>query len=225
MKVRELPEPDKPREKLFRLGPSALTLPELIAVILGTGVQKTDVLELSSAVAKEYGWDLERLCVSSAKEFCTIQGIGKAKAAALSASLELGRRMAYNETAEGKSANSLEQSLAGWCEALKYERREFFVAIFMDRNRQVIDEDRISYGGPDGAYIDSTHLLKRSVRLGASVVAVLHNHPDGSLEASRDDMKVTDFLCRQFRILDIQFLGHFITANGYLKEVAKKVSF
>lgn len=220
MKVTELPETDKPRERLFRLGPSALTLPELIAVILGTGVHKTDVLELSNSIAKEYGWDLERLCVSTAKEFCTIPGIGKAKAAALSSALELGRRLASGDTCGMFNSSSLQSCLSKWSEALRHEKREFFVALFLDEVSKVIDEDRISYGGPDGAYIDSTYLLKRSVRLDAKKVAVLHNHPDGSLEESRDDQKVTDFLCRQFRILDIQFLGHFITARGKIIKIS-----
>ncbi|SRR6056297_3253053 len=219
MKVAELPMNDKPREKLFRLGPSTLSLSELVAVILGTGVHKTDVLEVADSIVKEYGGDLNRLCVSSASEFATIPGIGHAKAAALSASLELGKRMAFDSDSEGRSFTSLKESLKNWSEKLRYEQREFFVAVYLDINKHVIDEDRVSFGGTEGAFIDSGFLLKRAVRLGAKGAAVLHNHPDGTLEASREDVMVTEFLCRQFRILDIQFFGHFVVSCGKLKRI------
>ena len=118
------------------------------------------------------------------------------------------------ERAAPPGARGWERVLSEAAVDLASEEREYILSLYVRRNGTVIARDRISYGGPDGAFLDIKYLLRRAVRLDCSGLVILHNHPDGSLEASSEDRSLTDFLFRKARILDIDLLGHFVTANG-----------
>jgi len=209
-----------PRERIERLGSQALSLVELIAILLRTGDRGKNVLDMASSLVEEYG-DLQGLSRASFREFMEISGLGRAKSASLVAALELARRLYAEEkvAAAGEDRVHFRSCLTRWSAAFSDESREFIVAIFVDRGGKVIENDKISWGGLEGAVLDLKYLLRRAVRLDAAGILLLHNHPDKSLDPSVEDRLLTEHVQRKLEALGMDFLGHFVTAGGRLAEV------
>ena len=165
---------------------------------------------------------LSKCFLASFHEFLKIGGLGRAKAASLVAALELARRLHGMEKAsqESEKSETPRSCLARWSVTLADEPREFIVAIFADSRNRVIIEERISWGGLDGAVLDMKFLLRKAIRLDASGVLLLHNHPDGSVNASVEDRLLTAHVERKLEALGIEFLGHYIAAGGGFSEVS-----
>ena len=212
MKLSSLPPEERPRERLRRSGASALSLPELLAILLRTGTRGKDVLELVSELLMEYH-DLQGLSRTEEEELMAFPGLGTGKASSLIAALELGRRLTSDRAANPKG-EKWRGSLEKIASDLAEEDREYIHALHVRKNGTVIVADRISWGGIDGAYLDVKYLLRRAVRLNASGLVLIHNHPDGSLSPSTEDRMLTDFLLRRASILDISLIGHFVAAKG-----------
>ncbi len=212
MKLASLPREEMPRERIRLRGASALSVPELLAVLLRTGSRGKDVLELASELLHEFG-GAKGLARATEEEMLAIPGLGDAKACVLLAALELGKRLeaARNTPQNGKDWRAGLDEIA---RDLAFEEREFIVGLHVRRNGSIIVMDRISFGGTEGAYLDVKYLLRRAVRMDSHGLVLVHNHPDGSLQPSREDRCLTDFLFRRTKILDIHFLGHFVVANG-----------
>ncbi len=211
-----------PRERLLALGAESLKTEELLAILFRTGSQGVDVLSMSRELLKKYG-GLKNLSHASATELSSsgsVKGLGETKAVTLLAAFELGRRAAWEE----ERGEDLESRLSFWARRLEDEEREFIVAIYLDRKNRPIADDRLSYGGPDGAVLDAPHLLRRAVRLDCEQVVLLHNHPCGSLSPSNDDLKLTAEIRNRLRVLDIDFYGHYITAAGRLQLIANEMN-
>ncbi len=208
-----------PRERLLALGAEALKTEELLAILFRTGSQGNDVLTMSRELLEKYG-GLKNLTRASATELSGssggVKGLGETKAVTLLAALELGRRA----TDEEERGEDLESRLSYWARQLENEEREFIVAIYLDRKERPIADDRLSYGGPDGAVLDVPYFLRRAVRLDCAQVVLLHNHPGGSLRPSKEDLKLTSQIENRLHVLDIDFYGHFITAVGGLRRIS-----
>ncbi len=218
MKLSSLPPEERPRERLRSRGAAALSLAELLAILLRTGTRGKDVLEVVSDLLKEYR-DLQGLSRTEEEELMAFPGLGAGKASALIAALELGRRLAAERTLrpeEEKWRCSLEKIASDLAE----EDREYIFALHVRKNGTVIVADRISWGGIDGAYLDVKYLLRRAVRLNAWGLVLLHNHPDGTLSPSTEDRMLTDFLLRRASILDIRLIGHFVASKGKLESIS-----
>jgi DNA repair protein RadC len=200
-----------PRERLLREGPQALSLVELLAILLRTGNSKQNVLELSEELLSEFG-GLGGLYRATLGELHLIPGIKNAKACSLVAAMELARRVTV-ECGEEKAPGFAER-IACWSTLLAHEEREFVIFLSLDSKGIVIDEKRISYGGLDGAFVDVQYLLRRAVRLDAKSVVLLHNHPDGSLLPSVEDRVLTRHVKDRLSVLSIGLQGHYIVAKG-----------
>ena len=212
MKLSSLPPEERPRERLRHSGAAALSLAELLAILLRTGTRGVDVLEVVSGLLAEFH-DLRGLSRAEEDELIAFPGLGAGKASSLIAALELGRRLGAERTVspkEEKWRSSLEKIASDLAE----EDREYIHALHVRKNGTVIVSDRISWGGIDGAYLDVKYLLRRAVRLNAWGLVLVHNHPDGTLAPSTEDRMLTDFLLRRASILDIRLIGHFVAAKG-----------
>ena len=212
MKLASLPREEMPRERMRLRGAESLSVPELLAVLLRTGSKGKDVLELSVDVLKEFG-GTRGLARATEEEMLGFQGLGDAKACVLLAALELGKRLeaARRDPGEGKDWRRSVDEIAS---ELAFEEREYIFAVHVRHNGSVIHVDKISFGGAEGAYLDVKYLLRRAIRMNSHALVLVHNHPDGSLQPSREDRLLTDFLFRRTKVLDVQFLGHFVVADG-----------
>ncbi len=218
MKLASLPQEEMPRERIRLRGAESLSVPELLAVLLRTGSKGKDVLELAVDVLNEFG-GTRGLSRATEEEMLGFRGLGDAKACVLLAAMELGKRLeaARRDPGHGKDWRRSVDEIAA---DLAFDEREYIFAVHVRRNGSVIHVDKISFGGAEGAYLDVKYLLRRAIRMDSYGLALVHNHPDGSLLPSREDRLLTDFLSRRAKILDIQLLGHYVVANGESRGIA-----
>ncbi len=218
MKLSDIPDWDRPRERLLMQGISCLSSVELIALLLGSCGAKKDVLEVSASILREFR-DLSGLSRATLSELCSLTGIGRAKAGILLAALELGKRAVGDSPSRVKNGD-WKQSLQLWAIELSLQEREYIISIYVDDRNRVIEDDKVSYGGIDGAFLDTGYLLRRAIRLGAKGLVLLHNHPDGSEVPSNDDILLTEYISRQLSVLGLEMIGHYLCAAGNITEIA-----
>ena len=213
---------ERPRERLIARGAESLKNEELLAILFGTGRQGCDVLEMSRELLNKYG-SLKSLSRAHVAELTgkksavdgSVKGIGEAKAVTLLAALELGRRAAVEE----ERRDDLAARLAFWTQSLSADEREFLVAIYLDGKDRPISDERLSYGGVDGALLDAGYLMRRAVRLDCASLVLLHNHPDGDTEPSGEDMQLTRGVASMLDTLQIGFYGHYIVGGGHFRRI------
>jgi DNA repair protein RadC len=215
LRVRDLPIEDKPREKLLAAGPGELTHAELIAVLLGVGTRKEEVLAMANRVVREYG---ERAISSekSPERLAETLDIPLAKACQIVASFELGRR-AYQSKA-GKpvfvrTAAQAFEHLRGMASLQKEQLR----GLYLNSRFQVIHEEIISIGSLTANIVHPREVFQPALEYGAVAVIVAHNHPSGSLEATSADITATHQLLSAGKVLGIELLDHLIIAGETYK--------
>ncbi len=215
-----------PRERLFRNGASALSLPELLAILLRTGTGDRDVLEFARDLLASFGpCGLKGLFRATSQELMEIPGMGPAKVATLQTAFELARRLAAAEMSSDEDLKGWRDRVSWWARMLADDEREYIVALFVDSRGCFLGENRVSYGGLSGAFLDFSYLFRRALRVGASGMVLLHNHPDGSLSESAEDRSLTSSLERKLRLLDMELIEHFIVANGCFRPMGKGSDF
>ena len=210
MKVKSLPKIDLPREKLQKYGVGKLADYELIAILLGSGIEGTNVLELSKKITKltkETG--LENLTIDMLME---IHGLGKAKAGQIIAALEYGRR-AY---AEKNEVVLNQEKVFELCSDIRDSKREHFVVFYLNSRNAVIAREVISIGILDASLVHPREVFEPALRHSAARVCLVHNHPSGSLLPSSNDELLTDQLVQAGKLMGIQVVDHLIlTKTNY----------
>lgn len=214
LKVRDLPQEQKPREKMAALGAKALTLPELIAILLGTGTRKEEVMSMAERILKEYG---EKALSSevSAKRLAELVDIPETKAAQIISALEIGRRF-YSEK-YGKLAfiKTPEQAYQHF-KLIAYGNKEQLRALYLNSRYQVIHDEIISVGTLTANMIHPREVFQPAVEHSAVVVIIAHNHPSGNLEPTKADITTTKQLVEAGKILGIELIDHLVvTVQGY----------
>jgi DNA repair protein RadC len=204
---------DRPREKLLLKGTTALSEAELIALLISSGTPTLSAVDLAKKTLQAAGNDLNALARFSAKDLMKIRGIGIAKAVAIVAALELGRRrkdLASGEKPKVSGSRDAFDQLRGDLMDLPHE--EFWVLLLNRANRTILKK-RISEGGVSGTVADPRIIFKTALEELASGVIVAHNHPSGNLTASQSDIELTRKLKEAGRVLDVQLLDHLIVAG------------
>lgn len=206
-------EADRPREKLLFNGRRHLTDAELIAILIGSGNKNETAVDLSKRILGFYNNDLDALGKVSVKDLSKFKGIGEAKAIAIVAALELGRRR--KETVERDvvkittSADAFALLLPVFAD-LNHE--EFWILILNQANC-VIGKQLISKGGMAGTVADPKIIFKTALEHNAAYVILSHNHPSGNLKPSQQDVAITRKLVEAGKMLDLYVLDHLIVTN------------
>lgn len=206
-------EADRPREKLLFNGRRHLTDAELIAILIGSGNKNETAVDLSKRILGFYNNDLDALGKVSVKDLSKFKGIGEAKAIAIVAALELGRRR--KETVERDvvkittSADAFALLLPVFAD-LNHE--EFWILILNQAN-YVIGKQLISKGGMAGTVADPKIIFKTALEHNAAYVILSHNHPSGNLKPSQQDVAITRKLVEAGKMLDLYVLDHLIVTN------------
>ncbi len=210
--VRELPLCERPRERLISHGPAALSGPELLAVLWGTGGRSASSVELGVDVLARHG-SLTELARADALELAGVPGIGSARAAQLLAAFELGRRSAAGVNGSRwvvRAPRDVADRLTP--EMAHLEREELRVLLLNTKN--VIQRATTIYvGNVSAALVRVAELFRDAVRIHATGVIVVHNHPSGDPEPSPDDLHLTAEAIAAGRLLDICVLDHIILAR------------
>lgn len=206
-------EADRPREKLLLNGRRHLTDAELIAILIGSGNRNETAVDLSRRILGFYSNNLDGLGKVSVNDLSKFKGIGEAKAIAIIAAMELGRRR--KETAEPEvvkittSTDAFEILLPVFAD-LNHE--EFWILILNQAN-YVIGTQLISKGGMAGTVADPKIIFKTALEHNAAYVILAHNHPSGNLKPSQQDTSITKKLVEAGKMLDLYVLDHLIVTN------------
>lgn len=210
--LREMPEGERPIEKLWFYGPEALQTRELIALMLHTGTRSVSVLSLADQLLARFG-SLEGLAEASPVELTGVRGVGKAKAARLAAACEIGRRsgrLGAQERPQIRSARDVADLVLNEMRALD---REEFRAILLDNRNRVIGIRVISIGHLSAVLVHPRELFKECIRKSCASVVLVHNHPSGDPEPSVDDLRMTQRLREAGKLLGIEVLDHIIVGG------------
>jgi DNA repair protein RadC len=214
-KIREMPQEERPREKLATHGPAALTNPELIAILLRTGVIGANAIEVARELLETYG-SLTGLSRCSVDELSKIRGVGFAKAVQLVAAFGLGQRLA-RETLSSEKIDSPElvNGLVG--AEMRMLRKESLRVILLDTRYHLIRIQEVSTGSVNESIAHPREIFHPAVASSAYAVIVVHNHPSGDTSPSQADHNLTRRLAEAAALLQIKLLDHIIIgapANG-----------
>ncbi len=209
-------EDDRPREKLLLKGRIALSDAELIAILISSGSRNESAVSLSQRILASVSNNLSELGRLSIAQLMEFKGVGQAKAVAITAALELGRRRRAGEALDRKkisSSTSVFEYIQPIIGELPHE--EFWILYLTNSNR-IIKSTQLSKGGITGTVVDVRLAFKEALQLGAVGVILTHNHPSGTLRPSQADIQLTKKLKIAGDSLDIKVLDHLIiTEKAY----------
>jgi DNA repair protein RadC len=212
--IRELPRSERPRERLIDLGAPALSTAELLAVLLGSGGVGRTALHVGQAILAEAGGALRWIARQPVAALTTVPGVGTARAVAIHASLELGRRMAAEVRQDGspvRSPRDVVQFYAPRMEDLPVE--EFHVAV-LDSQHRLERDITVTRGILNSSLVHPREVFREAIAERAAAVILVHNHPSGDPAPSADDRAVTEQLVAAGRLLDIPVHDHVIIGRG-----------
>lgn len=211
--MKDLPPESLPREKLHSHGVAALSDAEVLAIVLRTGIQGKNVLQLASELLLEFG-GLAHLLNADASRIRSVKGLGKAKSAELLAILELARR-SLKQGLQKRQVMDSPQSVADFLGLqLSHKPYEVFAALFLNGQNELLAYEEIFRGTVNQTSVYPREMVLRCVQLGASSVILSHNHPSGSLQASQADIQLTRNLTAALALIDVRVLDHIIVSRA-----------
>ncbi|MEI6238628.1 MAG: DNA repair protein RadC [bacterium] len=215
LKIRDLPSDDKPREKLIESGPELLSMSELLAVILGTGTKKEDVLEMSSRIMKEYG-EKSIISETDSNRLAEELSIPLIKACQIVACGELGRRF-YKRQENGLKIIRNASDVFEYLKDMRNLPKEQLRGIYLNTHHKIIHDEVISIGTINSNIVHPREVFRPAIDYGAVAVVLAHNHPSGTASPSEFDLEITNQLVRAGKIVGIHVLDHVIVAkDGFI---------
>ena len=222
MKIKEIPQSERPYEKLEMYGAQALSNAELLAIIIKNGTKEESSVMLAQKILsmqKSTQDSLRFLQDISIKEFMSIKGIGKVKAIQLLAVCELTKRISRpikNFNVQIKSPQDVADLLIN---ELKYEKREIVKVLMLNAKNNILKIQDIAQGGTSVAVFEIKDVLKEAIKIGAPKIILVHNHPSGDPTPSHDDIELTQKLEQVSKMLEIELLDHVVIGDGKYKSI------
>jgi len=214
--IKNLPEEERPRERLLLKGPSALSTSELLAIVIGKGAPGISAVMLSQKIISAFG-DLNSLCKVSATELLAFNGVGLAKACQILAVAEISRRLSGAPVLKSQIYSSSKSIYHLIKPHLINKDREHFLVIALDSRRRLIAVDNISIGTISQSIVHPREVFKVAINRRASFIVIAHNHPSGDTSPSSEDLAVTHRLVAVSQTIGIPILDHIIVSDsGYM---------
>ncbi len=204
---------DRPREKLLQRGARALSDTELVAILIRSGTHEFSAVDLARQLLQKSGNSLNNLGKLTVKDLMKLKGVGEAKAIAVVAALELGKRRKQEEMSSSqciRSSKDVYEIFVPLVSDLPYE--EFWI-LLLNRANRVIGKSKISQGGVAGTVIDTKLIMKTAIENLASSIILCHNHPSGNLTPSGSDIDITNKVKTVANCLDMKLLDHIIITD------------
>ncbi len=213
MAINDWPDDERPRERLLTQGPGALSDAELLAIFLRVGVKGLSAVDLARQLLARFDNSLARLTAATAAELTEVKGIGPAKAAQLTAVLELARR-GLREEMRQRPALSSPGAVRDWLRlALAPLQHEVFLALWLDAQNRLIATDELFRGTLTQTSVYPREVVKQALARNAAAVILAHNHPSGLSEPSSADELLTRSLKQALALVDVRLVDHFIVAG------------
>lgn len=219
--VKQLPDFERPRERLRNVGPDALSTVELIAVILGSGTKESPVLQLAQEIVARFD-TLDRLSEATVEEFCQVKGIGTIKAVQLRAALSLGMRVSRKTPSLKQKISTPMQAYLFIKDTLEREKREIFITLLLDVKGCAIRHDIVSIGTLSRTLVHPREVFYPAVRHKAASMILAHNHPSGDPTPSSEDFEVTNTLVEIGKLMSIPVNDHLIIGEKCFVSLRQK---
>ncbi|GAB1544244.1 DNA repair protein RadC [Scytonema sp. NUACC21] len=220
LRIADMPETERPRERLLTYGSKVLATAELIAILLGTGQGpgKLSAVGLGQYILNELSkHQREPLVVLrdvSATELMQIPGIGPAKATTILAAVELGKRAFHARPGEKTVIDSPAAAAAALSQDLMWQNQEKFAVVLLDVKNRLLGTQVITIGTATETLAPPREIFREVIRQGATRLIVAHNHPSGNVEPSQADIELTRQLLAGAQLLGIPLLDHLILGDG-----------
>lgn len=202
-KVKDIPKSDRPREKLLKKGPEALADLELMAIMIGRGIEGHDVMTVAGRVLKQIEEDHGKINVETLQK---IEGVGPAKTAVIASALEFARRRIRPEGLRISFPADVLPLIRHYAD----RKQEHFICISLNGSNEVIAERVISIGLVSKTQVHPREVFADAIAERASAIIVAHNHPSGGVNPSKDDVIITAQLKSAGEILGIKLLDHIV---------------
>lgn len=216
-KLRDLPNQDRPREKMLEQGPSSLSLQELISVVLNTGTKNEDVSSIAKRVVREYGHSA-LVSQGNAQKMSEELQIPIGKACQIIACSEIGRRL-YKKNEFGLSVIRTAQDVYDYAKEMHSLPKEQLKGIYLDTHNRVIHDEVISIGTLNSNIVHPREVFRPALEYGAAAVILAHNHPSGISTPSDSDIAITEQLIKAGKIIGIRVLDHIVIAKDSFQSV------
>lgn len=216
-KIKDMPISDRPYEKMERLGPHVLSNSELLAIIIKTGYKNKTSVDLARTILNKGDGNDSLLYLKdvSLEQLMTIKGIGKVKAIQLKALVELAIRISQESNSKSVNSVSSPEDVAKYLmERMRYYKKEHFMILLLNTKNGIIKEVEISKGTIDMTLVHPRDVFYEAVACMSKAIILLHNHPSGDVNPSKNDLDNTNRILEAGKILGIKVLDHIIIGDG-----------
>jgi len=212
--IKEMPENERPREKLMRYGSHTLSNSELLAILLRTGSKEQSALELANIVLSHDKKGIRYLANCTVEELSKIKGIGQSKACQIIAAIELGNRLSRSALESKKAIRSPKDVKDIFINDMRFLEKEHFKVVFLNTKNEIIAYETISIGSLNASIVHPREVFNRAIKKSSASIILLHNHPSGNPEPSKEDINITKRLIEAGKIIGIEVLDHVIIGDG-----------
>jgi len=219
--MRVWPESERPRERLYFNGPTALADAELLALQLGSGRRGKDAVEVARELLAAYG-SLAEVAGRDVAELARQRGVGRAKAARLAAAFELTRRLRARTPGARTALGNPAEVYAAFGPLMEDLKREVFRVALLDAQNGLVRDVVISEGTLSASLVHPREVFKSAILESAASVILLHNHPSGDPTPSREDIRLTRQLVECARLLDLRVHDHVVIGRGRFISLAER---
>lgn len=223
--IRELPEKERPREKMLRLGAKGLSDAELLAILLRTGTVEESALSIAQGLLKEYEQPggVALLAAAKPEDLSKYKGIGNVKAITITAAIEFGRRLYARQASGDITSIRQPEDAANWyLHRLRYVQQEEFHVLLLSTKHQVLASCCVAVGTMDAALVDPRKVFQEALRHQAAALILAHNHPSGDPSPSKEDIALTLRLAEAGKLLELPVLDHIIIGDGRFVSLKEK---
>ncbi|MCU0550974.1 MAG: DNA repair protein RadC [Leptolyngbya sp. Prado105] len=218
LRIADLPESERPRERLIAQGAKTLATAELLAILLSTGSGKLSAVGLGQYILQELGQHqrdpLSALREVTVQELIKVPGVGPAKATTILAAIELGKRAYQSRPSEKTVVDDPSVAAAALSHELMWQSQERFAVLILDIKHRLIATQVITIGTATETLAHPREIFREIIRQGGTRAIVAHNHPSGNTEPSTEDIALTRQLLEGSNFLGIPLLDHLILGNG-----------
>lgn len=212
--MKDLPESEKPYEKCLKQGAASLSDAELIAVVIRTGSQNEQAVDLAKEILLLPPGGILNLEYLSVSQLQKLYGIGSVKAVQLKCVAEISRRMAMANRRDRICMNDAESIAAYYMEMMRHEAKEHLLLSMYDSNSKLLGDEMISVGTCNSSLISPREIYLQALSHQAVYVVLLHNHPSGDPRPSEEDILVTERIKKCGELLDIPLMDHIIVGDN-----------
>lgn len=214
LSIKELPSSERPYEKMEQFGPQILSDAELLAIIIRSGSKNDPSIEVAQRILKLNPRGLAGIHQLSLNDLKAVTGIGRVKSIQIKAIAELSNRLSKTQALDKVKVNSPATIADVYMEELRYLDQEHMKIVMLDTKNQIIGDCVLTIGTVNASLINPREVFIRALKYGAVNIIILHNHPSGDPEPSKNDILITQRLKEAGEMLGIQLLDHLVIGDG-----------